>query len=714
MKRYPFFLALCCLALFGVSSASYAEGGITNDDILSGGDLADVLPVDFTNEDLTEVNFSMEGAQPGSVVTVTLDVEDEDGSVNNYVYNVVADADGSITIPTVSAFRARSVVGSVDYMVMLREPQLTPEENMARNASVLPQVSVPCGFSTCLEDHPLSFENEGLPDAIAPYYNAFCGGFCYGYDRYPDDFYDMYPVVNQNFSFNWDRDAGGVVISGRGTPTSNIILSSSTDIGFSDNMDESVDLITEEISTLWPLWHDEIIGDPISHGGYEFPLMSHSEAGEGTTQFNAVVMNMTYNSGLGTFMPIEGNATSFNVDIDTGIEEVPETPGGDDGFPSEEDGDNATAAAAAAIAAGVIGWLMDDDSVEETYGQGPLRKMAEQYSINSMKEDEQSGTIADAEQQQKKLKTIEREKVEAIQETQSDELVCSVVTLSKTASIQSSFRTNMNRRIVREGLMSSTQRRRGSLGGMRARERMQWRIENVRANHCTPGGDNSAFSQFCQRPADSEGEALDHLDPNCLFGGETKDADASAGEVDDACANQLYLVSSASRPVPVPPTSQIQRLGSSEYEGQIADYYMPLVAHSQLVNDSFSSMHASTMKNEGTSVTEFRALLSELGFTDNEVNKYMPEDGSGISEEGQLEMVAKYMVANPNFFSRLQTNEANVMRVRALIRSISLSLDHQMVQLMGTKGRQLNGLNALLLRDDRALANTGLVKAVGD
>ena len=120
-------------------------------------------------------------------------------------------------------------------------------------------------------------------------------------------------------------------------------------------------------------------------------------------------------------------------------------------------------------------------------------------------------------------------------------------------------------------------------------------------------------------------------------------------------------------------------------------------------------MHAKTQKAENSvAVDEFKALLEELDFSPEEIALYIPDNTSGLSENAQLELVSKFMVGNPGFMLKMQTNEANIARIRTLLRGISLRLDSEIADLAADKGRHMAAINALMLRDDREAANASL------
>ena len=139
------------------------------------------------------------------------------------------------------------------------------------------------------------------------------------------------------------------------------------------------------------------------------------------------------------------------------------------------------------------------------------------------------------------------------------------------------------------------------------------------------------------------------------------------------------------------------------------EYYNPLIQHGSLVADTLATMHAKTQKAENSvAVDEFKALLEELDFSPEEIALYIPDNTSGLSENAQLELVSKFMVGNPGFMLKMQTNEANIARIRTLLRGISLRLDSEIADLAADKGRHMAAINALMLRDDREAANASL------
>jgi len=194
------------------------------------------------------------------------------------------------------------------------------------------------------------------------------------------------------------------------------------------------------------------------------------------------------------------------------------------------------------------------------------------------------------------------------------------------------------------------------------------------------------------------------------MGWKTVDGDPSNGQPNEACMTFLSYVTAANNPPRLPNRNVLSKPGAQEKNALITEYYVPSMHHVSLVNETFAAMHAKTLKTPNSSaLNEFRSLLLELGYSAEEIRQnYIPDTSGGLSEVAQLEMISKFMVGNPAFMLKLQTEKENIQRVRTLLRSISLRLDDGISDMVADKGRHMAAINGLLLRDDRERANSTL------
>ncbi len=345
------------------------------------------------------------------------------------------------------------------------------------------------------------------------------------------------------------------------------------------------------------------------------------------------------------------------------------------------------------------------------WGKEPLPPLTEQLTVNEQKISEVGSTIADSEQHEEAKKEIQKEKTQSVQSVLPDELVCEMISLGNSGYTQAVLHTQANQRVIRQSLEQSANGTKNGFGSQLAGERLQYNTTSFQQNYCPKDASNDGLSQLCSAFTPPDTKALAHLDPSCLMGWQTVDADPANGTASEDCMRFFHYVSSANKPLSLPSPSILSAPGAEQHDDEIMEFYYPLEQQGSLVLDTFSSMHAKTLKGPGTSVSQFRSLLQEIGFSSDEIKFYIPPGGNGLSEMAQLEVISKFMVSNPSFMVRLQTNEENIVRIRTLIQSISLRLDDGMSDMIADKGRHMAALNALLLRDDRERANSGLMVA---
>lgn len=606
------------------------------------------------------VAISGSGVQPGSFVSATFTTVDQDGTSNSYNHNVTADASGSFTLPVMNAEYISELTGTINYRVVMRNPQ----------------PSTSATFDT-----------------------------------------NIFPVLNQSFSIDWNRLLGGVNFSGQMTPYGTINASSPEDPSFGYLYEEFDDNNEENGSHLFTGW----LGD-LSVGDYSTPAMYHGAMDTATTQINAIIQNMTdpvtycvsniwFTCGhpvtrTGTFSPI--HQTSFSIDIETDIPPLPPSQGTNLGNPSSGGGNGAVVAAAAA-ASFIASALFGSVSVNDTFAGEALQGLTRQLTVNSQKETEMESTLSTNEQTDTAQREIQSQKYESAAELQVDESVCEVITVAQSSQIESKLNSEAKRRVLRKNIMDSATGHKGTLGAMSTNERVQVRVEELTTKYCSDQGNNGGMADLCNEASVNPDDVYKHLDPSCVMGWKTIDGDALQGAPNEACMMFLSYVTPANEPVPLPSETQLEKFGAEEYDAAIMEYYNPLIQHGSLVADTLATMHAKTQKAENSvAVDEFKALLEELDFSPEEIALYIPDNTSGLSENAQLELVSKFMVGNPGFMLKMQTNEANIARIRTLLRGISLRLDSEIADLAADKGRHMAAINALMLRDDREAANASL------
>ena len=598
----------------------------------------------------TTFNLSGDGAQPGTTVTLTGSITNQDRSVTPFSFSAVVAADTSYTFPTINGDFAREIVGTLNYQIVLVSPQTSYTANRWVSG----------------------------------------GGTTYLYN----------PEASQTMNFDWNRLVQGVRLTGQMTPYGTITASSATDATFGGTYAEYDD--TNEVP--WDPF-DLTLG-MVSVGDYTAPLWFHNDIDLGSSVFAVMIQNML-TTAPGVFTPL--HQSSFNFDVVSTIPPLPPSQSGNASNPNAGGGSAVLGGIAAAAA--FLASLFGPPDVTDTYAGAPLAKMAEQITMNAMKEEEIASTMMTNEQTGKAKNEIQDVKYESTKDLQPDELVCEVISLSGKDRIAAALHQQANQKMLRAGLMQAALGARGSMGSLSRQEMMEFRTQEFKEKYCDAQSSNNGMGSFCAGSTASDTDVNRHLDPSTLMGSGTIDADIVNGQKDDAAMMFLSYVSPANNPMELISPQLLSERGAEKYDDDIVTYYTPLLQHASLVVDTFASMHSKSMKSPGSAIPEFRALLQEIGFSPQEMELYIPASGGGMSEMAQLEIVSKFMVANPTFMIRLQTDEANVARVRALLRSISLRLDDNIGDLIADKGRHMAALNALLLRDDRARANAGLLTA---
>jgi hypothetical protein len=632
MKSLLSFCGCVVLMLFILPTMTFASG---------------VAPSDF--------NFGGSGVQPETPVNITVQIENQDQSVDSYVYSVMSDVAGNWSIPQMTGEYARSIQGTVNYQIVMRNPQS-------------------------------SFSNNRYIDG---------GGNVALYNR----------EVTQSMSFDWNRLSQGVRFSGQMTPNGTLTANSPTDGAFGGFYDEYDDRNE---------YYSAVANSFVSVGDYISPYFNHVTAQVGISDFGIVIQNTDIDLfGPGPYIGTPINQTAFNFDIFTTIPPLPPSQSGNAGNPNAGGGSSTAAvlAAGAAFLASLFG--MSQAEVQDAYAGEPLGDMAEQITMSNNKEIEGISTIKTAEQQDKAAADIQSITTDVVNDLQVSDPVCEISSLTSLGHASALFHRQNNRNLLRRGLMANATGVRGSNGALLASEKRQLRREEFRTRNCNPSESNGGLAAFCAGSPASDTDMNRDVDAVfCLLGSETIDSDPSNGLADDSCIAAISYVSPAFKPIAMPSEALLSGEGSEEVDEGIMEFVPALGQHGSLISDALATMHAKTIKSPaGAAVDEFRGLLVELGFDNNHISRYIPTTGGGLSENAQLEVISKYMIANPSFIMKLQDNEASVLRVRALLRGVALRLDDQISDLIAIKGQHFAAPTAIMLRDDRERANSGLLRA---
>ncbi len=350
-------------------------------------------------------------------------------------------------------------------------------------------------------------------------------------------------------------------------------------------------------------------------------------------------------------------------------------------------------------------------TVEDTYADAPLKAMANQLMLAFEKVwGEIGANIATSEQHSKVMGEIQEEISENMLHVLPDDLVCETISITAKDGIESVLHTQANQRKLRNGLMESVLGETNTFGSQLPSEILINRMQRFKQNYCNPQASNDGLSGFCPVTPPLDTQINAHLDPTSCWGWETKDADLTAGQSDEACRSFLSYVSPENKPIRLPSAAVLGASGAGRHHDEIVEFYEPLKQSASLIADTLAGQSAKHMKSPGASVNEFRTLLENVGFSAVEIERYIPVSGGGVSEHAQLEILSKFMIMNPDFMIRLQTNESNITRVRTLLRTLSLRLDNNISDLIADKGRHMASIHAINIRPRRKQANAMLLR----
>ncbi|MGQ0527153.1 MAG: hypothetical protein ACT4OY_03865 [Alphaproteobacteria bacterium] len=307
-----------------------------------------------------------------------------------------------------------------------------------------------------------------------------------------------------------------------------------------------------------------------------------------------------------------------------------------------------------------------------------MQGMTQQLSAVSMQQVALMGMFLDAKQQLETQRLFQELQAEAQRDYQPSEDFCWFGTAARSLSASentSRFRAaaldarQMKRHLRHTDLMGSED--------LTADKDKLLRFDQFVKKYCDPADNNfsgtdTGLSVIC--PAQGPRPNMDIDYTRLVEDRRTLDAEFKPGTVDAdaqdilAMGNNLY-------------GHTVMNRYSDLSQAKNQDIYMALralVARRNVAENSFNSIVA--MKSSGSDPMAgaaatsgfLGALLKELGVPDNEIFQMI---GEKPSHYAQLEILAKKIYQNPDFFANLYDTPANVARKGVALKAIELMLD---------------------------------------
>ncbi len=336
---------------------------------------------------------------------------------------------------------------------------------------------------------------------------------------------------------------------------------------------------------------------------------------------------------------------------------------------------------------GIIGGAAND------FGNwiAPLMRSAEQ--LTTSQQEEENSTLVDAELVEDTVTSGQESLVKLhINELQTDEVACEVTSLTvANAPAQMQQVQDDIQRLTAE-ISDEALGHTGSTGGLLPGE--QTRVTAARiARRCSPDENNGNLKEIC--------EAEESEDTNCHIRSET----LLRGSVSPQCVSEYTQLLTQNMPQ-IPPALA----NNEEIQRAIATNVNALSTHKSLISNGLARIVAPGLPGPEGNNDQIRALLESVGASEELIAEYLPEEG-GISEDAQFEVLTNFYLANPDFFTDLQMNEANIIRIRTMLEALSVRLDQKIVDMENLRVQHMSAIAGIDINENRRGTEADIISA---
>ncbi|MCK6417667.1 MAG: hypothetical protein L6Q57_01860 [Alphaproteobacteria bacterium] len=306
-----------------------------------------------------------------------------------------------------------------------------------------------------------------------------------------------------------------------------------------------------------------------------------------------------------------------------------------------------------------------------------LMLMAEQFSTVAMQQVQIFGTFLDAGQQMETQQTIQRLRAQAHKDYHPSEGLCQIGSAAK--SLAASERKGEFTAVVLA--QRSQDRQLGQTGSAAATGYsgdIQNRLAQFKEKYCDPLDNNSGLGYLCDHGGGNIGAAdparsnrdIDYvatLAAPWTLDVDFTDAKINNGEEDIlALASNLYGHEVFRRPT-VGLESQAGKLSATQ---RVYMDMRSLLAKRSVAENSFNAIAGMKAAGSGGSNAYLQALLKDLGLENDAELKALL--GDNPSYYAQMEVLAKKIYQNPDFYTNLYDKPANVDRKGVALQAIGL------------------------------------------
>lgn len=329
----------------------------------------------------------------------------------------------------------------------------------------------------------------------------------------------------------------------------------------------------------------------------------------------------------------------------------------------------------------------------DKYIRQGLKELATHMSATTLQQAYVIGTFFDAKQSLEVQRTLQELEYKAVHDYTPSEGVCAVGTGVRNLAATES-RARMNSLSLNKHALARHVRQYGTSGAYSREADKRARWENFKTTYCDPQDNRwrnykddkgnpipSGLMWVCGNDGGGKTERINIdvdytrlIDQNSTLNIDLDDPNATppTDRMDVmALANNLYGHDVLAD------TFNTNTIGSQDFQSVVMDL-RAVAAKRNVAENSFNaiielkSSGGTDKNNDSSSRPYLAAMLSEIGMSAQQITNYIGENPSYYA---QLEILAKKIYQNPDFYADLYDTPANVERKSIMLKAIELMLD---------------------------------------
>lgn len=347
-----------------------------------------------------------------------------------------------------------------------------------------------------------------------------------------------------------------------------------------------------------------------------------------------------------------------------------------------------------------------------------LKKLSDQNVKNIAGKARQIGTFYDAQNQNKAIQTMQKANAESANHYSTSDALCKYGSLSKSLAASDAkqlsvrlgiLERSQNRQLLQKNMNPGNAEEAGRTLGQSADK--AGRLDQFMKKFCDPNDSDAALADTCTSTKDTQiNRDIDMtrgLDIPLTLDIDFATAGGTLTEEEEnilALANNLYahdLLLNAGN-------ADFKTMATTTEAEKIKDFqdFRSAVAKRGVAENSFAAIAAMKASGTGASYPYMKAVLGELGLSEEDIKRLVSENPSYYA---QMEVLGRKLYQTPNFYGNLMDSPDNVARQSTALKSIALTQQRDIYESLGRTEMLLSALLEMyLLAEQDRMKNAGV------